>query len=50
MESRQIIAVAFVGKNNEPLYFHTEEDSAQSLHLQMIVFGSLDVVAEKRKK
>lgn len=45
-----IIAVAFIGKKNEPLYFFTEEDTAEALNLQMIIYGSLDVVEEKRKK
>lgn len=50
MGSQSIIAVAFVGKKNEPLYFYTEEDAAEALNLQMIIYGSLDAVEEKRKK
>lgn len=44
------MAVAFVGKENEPLYFFTEEDTAEALNLQMITYGSLDVIEERRKK
>ena len=50
MVGHGIVAVAFVGKSNEPLYFYSEEDTAEALNLQMIVYGSLDVVEEKIKK
>lgn len=50
MVGHSIVAVAFVGKSNEPLYFFTEEDTAEALNLQMIIYGSLDVVDEKRQK
>ena len=50
MVGHGIVAVAFVGKSNEPLYFYSEEDAAEALNLQMIVYGSLDVVEEKIKK
>jgi len=45
------IAIAFVSKHNQPLFFFApEEDMNDSLHLQMIVHSALDVVDEKRKK
>lgn len=50
MVGHGIVAVAFVGKLNEPLYFYSEEDTAEALNLQMIVYGALDVVEEKIKK
>ena len=50
MVGQGIVAVAFVGKENEPLYFFTEEDTAEALNLQMITYGSLDVIEERRKK
>lgn len=45
-----IFCVALVGKNNEPLYYFSKEDTAESLHLQMIVHSCLDVIEERRKK
>ena len=45
-----ISCVAFIGKMNDPLYFYSQEDTAESLHLQMIVQSSLDVMEERRKK
>ena len=50
MVGHGIVAVAFVGKLNEPLYFYSEEDTAEALNLQMIIYGALDVVEEKIKK
>lgn len=47
---RKIIAVAFIGKQNELLYFYTEEDTSESLHLQMMAHSSLDVIDEKKSK
>lgn len=46
------VAIAFVGKQNEPLFFLAPEeaDVNDSLHLQMIVHSALDVVDEKKKK
>jgi hypothetical protein len=45
-----IFCVAFVGKLNEPLYFHSKEDTAEYLHLQMIVHSCLDVIEERKKR
>ena len=50
MDSRRVIAVAFIGKQNEPLYFYCEEDYAELIHVQMIAHSSLDIIEEKRKK
>ena len=50
MGSQGVVAVAFVGKVNEPLFFYSEEDIAEALNLQMISYGSLDVIEERRKK
>ena len=50
MVGHGIVAVAFIGKLNEPLYFYSEEDADEALNLQMIVYGALDVVEEKIKK
>ena len=50
MDSRRVIAVAFIGKQNEPLYFYCEEEYAELMHVQMIAHSSLDIVEEKRKK
>ena len=50
MVSHSIQAVAFVGKSDDPLYFFTEEDTVEALNLQMIIYGSLDIVDERRKK
>jgi hypothetical protein len=50
MGSQGVVAVAFIGKLNEPIHFFSEEDTAEGLNLQMIIYGSLDVVEEKRKK
>ena len=48
----KIVAVSFVGKRNEALFFYSTEevDPAELLNLQMVVYGALDVVAEKRKR
>jgi hypothetical protein len=45
-----IVALAFIGKYNEPLFFYSEEDTNEYLNLQMIICSSLDVVEEKRKE
>eukprot|EP01038_Epipyxis_sp_PR26KG_P009684 gene9684-13037_t len=45
-----IFCVAFVGKYNEPLYFYSKEETAEYLHLQMIVHSCLDVVEERKKR
>jgi len=45
-----VFSVAFIGKNNEPLYFYSEEDEVETLNLQMIVHSSLDVIDERRKR
>lgn len=45
-----IVALAYIGKFNEPLFFYCEEDNNEYLNLQMIISSSLDVVEEKRKK
>lgn len=54
MDSKRILAVAIIGKNNEPLYFTSIGDSNifgyEYLQLQMIAHSSLDIVEEKRKK
>jgi hypothetical protein len=50
MESRRLVAVAFLGKLNEPLYFHCDEEYSESLHIQMLIHSSLDIVEEKRKR
>jgi hypothetical protein len=47
----KITAISFIGKSNEPQFFFTEEqDASEVLNLQMIVYGALDAVTEKRKK
>lgn len=50
MGSQGIVAVAFVGKKDEPLFFYTDEDYSEAMRLQMIIYGSLDIVEEKRRK
>ena len=45
-----VYCVAYIGKFNEPLYFYSKEDAAESLHLQMIVHSCLDVVEERKKR
>ena len=54
MDSKRIIAVAIIGKSNEPLYFTSIGDTNvfgyEYLQLQMIAHSSLDIVEEKRKK
>lgn len=50
MVSHSILAVAFIGKADDPQYFFTEEDTVEALNLQMIIYGSLDIVDERRKK
>lgn len=50
-ENRKIVGVAFIGKQNEPLYFYSEsDDSSESINLQMIIHSSLDIVEEKRRR
>ena len=48
----KIVAVSFVGKRNEALFFYSTDDvdPAELLNLQMVVYGALDAVAEKRKR
>ena len=48
----KIVAVSFVGKRNEALFFYSTEevDPAELLNLQMVVYGALDAVVEKRKR
>jgi hypothetical protein len=50
METRQLYAVAFVGKLDQPLFLFSQEEAAESLNLQMIMFGALDYVEAKRKR
>jgi len=54
MDSKRILAVAIIGKQNEPLFFTSIGDTSifgyEYLHLQMIAHSSLDIVEEKRKK
>ena len=45
-----IFFVAFIGKNNEPLYFHSKVDPSEYLHMQMITYSCLDIVEERAKK
>ncbi len=45
-----ISCVAYIGRYNEPLYFFSTEETVESLHLQMIVQSSLDVMEERKKK
>ena len=49
-ETGQILFVAFVGKSNEPLYFHSKVDPSEYLYMQMISHSCLDVVEERMKK
>lgn len=47
----KIAAISFIGISNEPQFFFTEEqDASEVLNLQMIAYGALDAVAEKRKR
>jgi hypothetical protein len=40
--------IAFIGKQNEPIFsFTPEEDAAEALHLQMIAHSALDIVEER---
>jgi hypothetical protein len=50
MDLKKIIAVSILGKMNEPLFFYSEEDYEESLHLQMVLHSSLDSIDEKRRK
>ena len=50
MDNKRIVAVSFVGKQNEPIYFFSEDDTSESLNLQMIIHSSLDIIEEKRKR
>lgn len=55
MDSKRILALAIIGKQNEPLYFTSIQGDTsifgyEYLHLQMIAHSSLDIVEEKRKK
>lgn len=48
---RRIVAIAFISKQNEPLYFSApEEDLNEQLHLQLIVHSAIDVLEENIKK
>lgn len=45
-----IVALALIGKANEPLYFFSKEDNSLNIHLQMIAHSGLDVIEERKKK
>jgi hypothetical protein len=51
MDGRRVVAVAVIGKSNQPLFFHIESEFyAEHLHVQMIAHCSLDIIEEKRKR
>lgn len=53
-----IIAVAFIGRQNEPLFFYSVPEEtgiagqkfSSNLNMQMIVHSSLDIVEERKRK
>ena len=47
----KLAAITIIGKSNEPLYFYNIDGiPAESLNLQMISYGALDSIGERRKK
>jgi len=51
-----ILAVMFIGKQSDPMFFYSDEDSgsdaptAEALNKQLAVHCALDIVDERRKK
>jgi hypothetical protein len=46
----QVLSVAFVGKNNELLFFHAAKPYGQHFNVQLISYGGLDFIPERRKR
>lgn len=44
-----ILAISLVGKNNEPLFFHSNSETSENIHLQMLTYYALDVMEERKK-
>ena len=45
-----VYCVAFVGKNNEPIFVSSNVEESEALQLQYIAHSALDVIDEKRGK
>ena len=50
LDIRRVVSIAFIGKNNDLTFFYTEEDSNESLHLQMLTHSALDVIEERKSR
>ena len=49
LDLRRVVSIAFIGKHNDLMFFYTEEDANESLHLQMLTHSALDVIEERKR-
>lgn len=45
-----VYCIAFVGKNNEPIFVAANVEESEALQLQYIAHSALDIIDEKRGK